>query len=207
MLGNGVCDNSCLTSNCNYDYGDFKYCTATLINVSSLASGAMTGSSSQPYGDILQGIQSIHTPYTNAIIYLWGSNFTINGSVSANPLASLGEYSYIQIEPYYCSQGIILNCFQTGVLPVLTFNNVSTTFNILGTLVIKNVIFSHAWQFDSTCPGCYYCPYTTTNNQGQTVDDRGNAKYLDSRFCGPYMSFNFFYVNMYASLYLNVIIT
>ena len=146
----------------------------------------MNGTITNPFNEIIKAIEAIS--YTNTIIYLLGGDFYLNSLGNNNPL-SLINYTEITIQPYFCSQGAYPGCYNKGERAKITFTNETITFYITQTLILKNIILSHDYPFDSNCNGCNYCPYTTTIN-GIINDDRGQIlhqnQYLSQSFCSNF---------------------
>ena len=212
MLGNGVCNVQCLTWQCNWDYGDYVYCTTNVMFVVSLS---YTGNwpNFWTFCNLMEAI--INSQPTSNIIYLIGGDFDLStyvgdwgGLVNPDPLTGM-NFAQIEITPYYCSYGYLEGCYQDGVMPVITMNNNWVQFSVYYPVILTNVTISHHYSFSSTCPSCDYCPYAANNSLGVVVDDRGNpltpGGYLDyNTYCKPFAALSLFKVYYGGSLVLQV---
>lgn len=155
--------------------------------------------------NLIPAFSSITCPST--YLYLTDGDFSLStaSTINLNEVAS----SLLEILPLYCEPGQISNCYSLGTRPTILLTDSIVTFIVTGTVLIKNIIFSHKFDFKAGCSICDYCR-ATTNIEGFYYNDRNELivenEFLSQDVCDEYTNLDFISVQSTGFLSLQVII-
>jgi len=157
------------------------------VYVSATSTGSSLGTRDFPYTGLSQALEELWAPFT-VVYLLTGTHYFAHFQGISNP-HPFPKISTVWVKTLFCSEDTHPEC--SLVQANIQLTRLSTQIQILGHLILQNLVFTGNFSLKDGCLSCTYCPALLPGSApGLWRDDQGLdidlAKVAEETLCAAY---------------------